>query len=92
MIYKKVKIKVHMIVNLPALCGWENRSLKEKLLSVSYFVLYVRTQPTAQSEQCTVCPNGRMAAEYRYSGKDLLSYLWYIEETVLEEMRKNMKI
>ena len=35
---------------------------------------------------------GIMAAEYRYSGKGLLSNLWYFAETVLEEIRKNMKI
>jgi hypothetical protein len=33
-----------------------------------------------------------MAAEYRYGGEGLLSNLWYFAETVLEEIRKNMKI
>jgi hypothetical protein len=41
---------------------------------------------------CNVYSNGIMATEYRYSGKGLLSNLWYFGETVLEEIRKNMKI
>jgi hypothetical protein len=44
-----VKIKIRIIVILPVLCGWEDRSLKWNLLSVGQFVVYFRTLPAPLS-------------------------------------------